>query len=49
MDAVELLKEAERLCNNNKITIGEYEQIIAPLHDVEPVVRCKNGIKQNEQ
>lgn len=42
MDAVRMIMEAECKCEHGNITVGECAKILAPLHDVEPVVRCKD-------
>lgn len=42
MDAARAIREADSKCEYGMITVGEYERIIAPFRDVEPVVRCKD-------
>lgn len=42
MNAVEIYEKAQRSLNRNEITVGEFEEQIAELKDVEPVVRCKD-------
>ena len=46
MDAARVIREADSKCEYGMITVGEYERIIAPFHDVEPVVRCKDCINR---
>ena len=41
MNAVELIKRTLEKVEQGKITIDEYEEIIEPLKNVEPVVYCK--------
>lgn len=38
MNAVEIYEKAQRSLNRNEITVGEFEEQIAVLKDVEPVV-----------
>ena len=47
MDAARAIREADAMCEYGRITVGEYERLIAPFHDVEPVVRCKDCKKRN--
>lgn len=42
MNAVEIYKNAEFDLEHNRITLGEFEERIKPLTDVEHVVRCKD-------
>lgn len=42
MDAVRIMVKAEFDCEHGHITIGEYQKILDPLHDVEPIVRCED-------
>ena len=46
MDAVRMIMEAECKCEHGNITVGECAKILSPLHDVEPVVRCKDCKKR---
>lgn len=42
MNAVEIYRKAENDLEHNRITIGEFDERIEPLKDVECVVRCKD-------
>ena len=44
MNAVEIVRAAEYDLDHNRINLGEFEKRLEPLHDVEPVVRCKNCV-----
>jgi len=49
MDAVRIMVKAEFDCEHGNITIGEYQKILDPLHDVEPIVRCKDCILRGDE
>ena len=42
MNAVEIYRNAESDLEHNRITLGEFDERIKPLTDVEHVVRCKD-------
>ena len=42
MNAVEIYRDAESDLEHNRITLGEFNERIKPLTDVEHVVRCKD-------
>ena len=42
MNAVEIYRGAESDLEHNRITLGEFDERIKPLMDVEQVVRCKD-------
>ena len=42
MNAIKVYEDACRKADNSEITLGEFEKIIEPLMDVEPVIRCKD-------
>lgn len=46
MDAYEIILKAEWMLEHGDITLGEYNDIISPLRDVEAVVRCKDCYKK---
>ena len=46
MNAVEIYRNAESDLEHNRITLGEFEERIKPLTDVEHVVRCKDCRKR---
>lgn len=41
MNAIKVYEDACRKADNSEITLGEFEKMIEPLMDVEPVIRCK--------
>lgn len=41
MNAIKVYEDACRKADNSEITLGEFEKIIEPLMDVEPVISCK--------
>lgn len=44
MNALKIYRDAEWALEHNKITLGEFDERIKPLEDVEAVVRCKECI-----
>ena len=44
MNALKIYRDAEWALEHNKITLGEFDERIKPLADVEAVVRCKDCI-----
>ena len=42
MNAVEIYRKAESDIEHDRITLGEFDDRIKPLMDVEQVVRCKD-------
>ena len=42
MNALQIYHDAEWALEHNKITLGEFDERIKPLADVEAVVRCKD-------
>lgn len=40
MDAIAIMREADYKADHSEITLGEYEEMIRPLADVEPVVHA---------
>lgn len=42
MDAVRACEKAAWKLEKGEITLGEYEELVAPLRDVEHVVRCRD-------
>lgn len=40
MNALKVYRDAEWALEHNKITLGEFDERIKPLADVEAVVRC---------
>lgn len=42
MNAIKVYEDACRKVDNREITLGEFEKMVEPLMDVEPVIRCKD-------
>ena len=42
MNALQIYHDAEWALEHNKITLGEFDERIKPLADVEAVVRCRD-------
>lgn len=42
MNAIRVYENASHKLNMGEITIGEWDELVGVLNDVEPVVRCKD-------